>query len=165
MAKHEPFDYEKYRPVLLDSTGRKLTSGLFEELADPASSVKPVFKLADWRRIYVEIADPTDYQAARVLIGNWDHWEALAANPRFKEHLELWRKEVEVKLRSEAIEHLRKQARTDKGTAAAKWLAERGEAPAKRGRPVKGAPEEPDHRSAIRDDAKRLGLALVGGTK
>lgn len=157
------FSYEKNKAQLLDSTGRKLTSGLFEELADPASSVKPIFKLSDWREAYVRISDPTDYKAALELIGSWEHWEALVANPRFKEHLDSWRKEVEVKLRSEAIAHLRNQARTDKGVAAAKWLAEQGQEPKKKpGRPVANDPD----RNKVNDDAKRLGLLkVVGGNK
>src|SRR5690349_13466613 len=125
----KPFDYEAHRAQLIDSTGRKLTVGLFEELADPKSAIKPVFKLADWRKTYVDIADPTDYQAAMLLIGSWEHWQALVQNPSFFAHLEVWRREVEVKVRSEAIINLVKQSATPKGTPAAKWLAEAGFVP------------------------------------
>jgi len=157
------YPYEANKAKLLDVTGRKLTSGLFEELADPTSGYTPLFKLSDWRKVYVHIADPTDYEAAKTLIGSWEHWEALAANPRFKEHLESWRKEVAVKLRSQAIAHLRSQAATDKGTAAARWLAEQGLDARKTTR--KREDKDPDQ-SRVNDDAKRLGLLkVVGGNK
>jgi hypothetical protein len=158
VAKHPTFDYAKFKPVLLDTTGRKLTSGLFEELADSDSAIKPVFKLAEWRKMYVEIADPTDYEAARVLIGSWEHWQALAANPRFAAHLKEWRAEVEVKLRSEAIAALVKQSQDIKGTAAAKWLAEHGSVPKNK---RKSEEDEGDGKAQVSADAARLGLRRV----
>lgn len=154
---YKPFDYDTYRPVLLDSTGRKLTVGLFEELAEADASVKPVFKLSDWRTIYVDIADPTGYEAAKVLIGNWEHWQALVDNRRFAAELEKWNKEVEVKLRSAAVKNLIKQSQTDKGVAAAKWLAEAGFLP----KPSKKKADDDNESRAdnvrLLRDAKRIG--------
>ena len=147
------FDWEANKSLVTDSTGRRLTIGLFKELSDNPSAP---FSIADWRRIYVEIADPTDYKAAHVLIGQWEHWTMLTECKAFATELAKWRAEVEVKLRSEAIAELRKQAKTEKGTAAAKYLA--GEA-APRGRPPKkkeddAAPET----KRVADDARRLKL-------
>lgn len=156
---YPPFDYEKFKPVLLDSTGRRLTVGLFEELSDGDGSTKPVFKLADWRKVYVDIADPTDYEAAMVLIGNWEHWLALVENKRFYAELVKWRQEVDVKLKSAAIKNLVKQSKSDKGTAAAKWLAEHGYAD-KAKKTKKQEDADPDN-SRVGSDAKRLGLAIV----
>ena len=156
---YKPFDYDTYKPVLLDSTGRKLTIGLFEELADPGSASKPVFKLSDWRKVYVDIADPTGYEAHIVLIGNWEHWQALVENKRFAAELEKWNKEVEIKLRSQAIKNLVKQSKTDKGTAAAKWLAEAGYAP-KQSRKKQQTEEDGDS-SRVSGDLKRLGIHAV----
>jgi hypothetical protein len=152
--KHDTFDYDKFKPVLLDSTGRKLTVGLFHELADPDATVKPVFYLSDWRKIYVDIADPTGYRAADALIGNWEHWLALCANQRFKAELDSWNEEVAVKLASEAISALVKQSKGPQGTTAAKWLAEKGYAPKTKGN-KKEVPEEPAGHD-WRKDAKRL---------
>lgn len=160
----KPYDYEANKHKLVDSTGKRLTTGLFEELIDDRTTVVPVFKLSEWRKVYVEVADPTDYNAAAVLIGNWDHWLLLADNPAFRCHLDTWRKEVEVKLRSMAILELVKQSRTPKGTQAARWLAERGWG--KRDMRKKGAKEEEEQANAevagrVKDDAKRLGLRAV----
>lgn len=157
MTKFPPFDYAKYKPLLVDSTGRRLTSGLFEELADPASSIKPIFKLAEWRKVYVEIADPTDYKAALHLLGDWEHWQwLLERSAAFAADVQSWREEVHVKLASEGVEELRKQAKTPKGVTAAKWLAEKGFVLKNRGRPPKGKePEAPDT-LRVGADYKRL---------
>lgn len=152
------FDYAAHKPLLCDSLGRRLTTGLFEELADPATATKPVFKLAEWRKRYVEIADPTDYKAAMELIGDWEHWTILVSNPVFKSHLEEWRKEVVVKLKSEAITELRKRAKTENGTAAAKYLADRGYEPKSAKGTAKPKKQEEDRLSS---DAARIGLKAV----
>jgi hypothetical protein len=154
------FDYEKNKHLLCDSTGRRMTLGLFEELADPASAYKPVFKLSEWKKKYIAISDPTDYKAAMELIGDWDHWLLLMDKQAFASVVAGWRAEVQVKIRSEAIEQMKKQSRSDKGTAAAKWLAENGVVPRNIGRPRKEQKEEADSARA-RDDAKRLGLSIV----
>jgi hypothetical protein len=82
--------------------------------------------LADWRRRFIEIADPTEYRGAIELLGSWNDWQAFKRNwPTFKNKILIdWLAEVEVKLRSEAISNICEQALSDKGTAAAKWLAE-----------------------------------------
>lgn len=158
------FDYEAFKHVLIDSTGRKLTTGLFEELSDKDSSIKPVFKLADWRRVYVTIADPTEYQSAMALIGNWEHWQALLTSNPFMAQLEQWRKEVEVKVRSEAMMEMVKQSKGSKGTMAAKWLAEAGFAQRdkrnKKQRDEDGSLER-ESKSKVAADAARLGIKLV----
>lgn len=154
------FDYAAHKPLLCDSLGRRLTTGLFEELADPSTATKPVFKLAEWRKRYVELADPTDYKAAMELIGDWDHWCALVANPVFKAILEDWRKEVVVKLKSEALIELRKRAKTENGTAAAKYLAEMGDEKKKTvSRTTRNNKAVEEDRVAA--DAARIGLKAV----
>lgn len=146
------FDWLANKAIVTDSTGRRLTVGLFKELSDnPAAP----FSLEDWRKVYVQLADPTDYEAAYVLIGQWEHWNMLLDCKPFMEHLTKWRDEVAVKLRSKAIAELKKQAATDKGTAAAKWLAEQGTTKTK-GRVLKNAEDGASQRVAA--DAKRLKL-------
>jgi len=160
----EIFDYTAFKHVLVDTTGRKLTTGLFEELADPASAIKPVFRLSDWRTTYVQLSDPTEYVAALVLLGNWEHWQALLTSTPFMVHLEQWRREVEVKVRSEAIIELVKQSKNTKGTMAAKWLAEAGfvarDKRTKKGREDSDAAER-ESKSKVAEDAKRLGIRAV----
>lgn len=158
------FDYEANRHRLIDSRGVRITAGLFKELADGDSSFTPTFSLADWRKTYVEVSDPTDYRAAKVLIGNWDHWLMLMQVARFAEEVKKWRIEVEVKLRSEAILSTIKHSKSIGGTAAAKWLAEGGYT--SRDKRKKADKEEEaaiakETKSKVKDDAERLGLSVV----
>jgi hypothetical protein len=152
------FDYEKDGHTLCDATGRRVTVGLFKELADPASAFKPPFTLKEWRKRYVAIADPTDYKAAMELLGDWEHWQLLMSKEAFAKEVAAWREEVHIKLKSLGIEEMKKQAKTPKGTAAAKWLAENGVVPKNRvGRPNKELKDD-SNPSRARDDARRLSI-------
>jgi len=95
--------------------------------------------LEDWRRRFVAIADPTEYQGGIELCGSWNEWQAFKRNwPTFKHTILIeWLAEVEVKLRSEAISNLCSQALDPKGSAAAKWIAEGRYKPKKVGAPSK----------------------------
>jgi hypothetical protein len=156
------YDYEANKSKLLDSTGRRITSGLFHELND--SGVTPVFYLKDWKKVYVDIADPTEYETAMELIGDWDHWKILRSNPIVAAHFDEWAKEVETKVRSKAIKQMMIQSKTDKGAAAARWLAEAGFVLEKRPKKVNDeAAREAAERTAA--DAQRLGIHLVKGNK
>lgn len=159
------YDYEANKDKLHSSNGQKLTTSLFEELARDDVAAKPVFKLSDWRKKYVDIADPSDYQAALELIGDWDHWQLLLKSPPFAGEVAKWRLEVEAKVRSEAIRQLMKQSRLPTGTAAAKWLAEAGFVKERDKRKKNDKQDDEgaarEARSRVSDDAKRLGLAVV----
>jgi hypothetical protein len=154
------FDYEANKDKLLSSSGQRLTTQLFEELARGDVAAKPVFKLSDWRKKYVEIADPTGYEAAMELLGDWEHWLLLTKAPGFAAALKEWNEEVDVKLRSEGVKQLRKQAKLPTGTAAAKVLA------GIEGKKAKPKAEEPGEsekeiKRRTSDDARRLGLHAV----
>lgn len=43
------------------------------------------------RQIYLQCT--TEYEAAMVLLGRWDHWEKLCRTPWFPEHLAKWKAE------------------------------------------------------------------------
>lgn len=43
------------------------------------------------RQIYLQCT--TEYEAAMVLLGRWDHWERLCNTPWFPAHLEKWKEE------------------------------------------------------------------------
>ena len=158
------YDYEANRDKLHSSTGHKLTTSLFEELTREDVAAKPVFKLSEWRKVYVDVADPTDYAAALELIGSWDRWLALIESPAFAKEVDKSRLEVEAKLRSEGMKQLMKQARLPTGTAAAKWLAEAGFIERdKRKKKDKQDDEKTlkEAKTKVSEDAKRLGLSLV----
>lgn len=158
------FDYEKNKALVTDSKGQRLTVGLFEELSRDDVTAKPAFLLSDWRKKYVELSDPTGYQAAMELLGDWDHWQLLCENKRFAEHLAKWNLEVEAKLRSAGVVQLMKQSKGPQGTAAARWLAEAGFVERDKRKKKDKAEEEAmskEVKTRTNDDAKRLGLSVV----
>jgi hypothetical protein len=155
------FDYKKNKHLVCDSTGRRLTAGLFIEWDNPTAP----FSLKEWRETYVRISDPTGYKAAMELIGDWEHWQLLEANKRFATELEDWNKQVAVKLSSEAIESLVAHSKEKHGVAAAKWLAEHGFV-LKNNKRRKEQQESEDSldkeiKKNVAADAKRLGLTVV----
>lgn len=151
------YDYKANESKLRDSKGRRLTTGLFEELKPDDTVAPAVFKLADWKEVYIELCDPTGYKAAMELIGDWSHWQLLVSNPIFKEHLDEWNLEVETKIKSAAIEELKSQSTLATGTSAAKYLAEKGYA--KKDKKAKVSLPEGEERAG--SDVKRLGLKRV----
>lgn len=122
----KPFDRKTNKALVQDSMGRNLTIALFKETNDGRTDYKPVWSIKEWKEVYLDLSDPTEYAPAMYLIGDWDHWVQIADKSQARPFFAEWRKELIVKLRSEAILALRKQAASPKGTAAARWLAENG---------------------------------------
>jgi len=157
-----------------DAMQRPRTLSLFLETNQ--SSLDPIFTLKEddhtlhgvlyysLKKIYLEIADPTEYQFAQLVFGSWKHWKKLCDSPPIKPHIEEWRDELEIKLTSQAVRSMIETAQEEgsKGVTAAKYVAERGwEKQA--GRPSKQEVERTKKKYAgIRDeideDAKNIGL-------
>lgn len=78
------------------------------------------------KRLYLEIADPTEWEFAQRCFANWDQWQRIANTYATKNNVAKWREELEIKLKSEAIKEMRNKAQDPKGTSAARWLAEKG---------------------------------------
>lgn len=126
-------------------------------MADPERSIKPIFSLAQWREVYVDIADPTDYKAALHLIGDWEHWRwLLKQSAGFAAAVHEWREEVATKIASEAISDLKVQAKKPTGIGAAKWLAENGWKEKQVGRPRKVAKPDESHQQQVHQDYTRI---------
>ena len=161
-------DPSKYK----DTMGRFRTLSLFREF--PKTGYPAFFTLKRDNRDgytsmylkYMEISDPTEYKVAIQLLGSWQHWVLLTEANWFKEHLDIWREELKVKLASERYHEMLKNVDDPKTTVAAtKWLADNyGEKHTpKRGRP--SATEKQDYlrnlkqeTSEIDEDAQRIGL-------
>lgn len=144
MTKKKEIDHS----VMKDPQGRYRTKSLFVETIQKdqvEAGFVPLFTLrardgyVDLHSLYLEESDPTEYNFALRAFGSWEHFMKLQSLEWFKQHLNIWRQEVEVKLRSEGIRALAKSAKRDgsRGLSAAKWLAEKGWEPKKRGRPSK----------------------------
>lgn len=131
-----------------DSIGRYLTHAMFFETK--TEGYEPTFTLKEkdheyegvhylsMRQLYLEIADPTEYEFAQTVLGSWDHWQKLCNSNLIRQHIDQWRDELEIKLRSKAVKSLVDTAVFGgvKGTTAAKWLAA-GSWNSGRGRPTK----------------------------
>jgi hypothetical protein len=133
------------RERLTDSVGRPLTQSLFLEIS---YSEEAIYTLKDvdymyndkvyfsMKRLYLEVSDPTEYEFASKYLLNWKHWQRICENKVLRKHIDEWREELEVKLRSQATYKIMQEA--DKGTyQAAKWLADRGWDTRGAGRPTK----------------------------
>lgn len=113
------------------------------------------------KRLYLEMQDAGEYEFATTYLLGWNHWQRLCNNKTILKHIEEWRYELELKLRSEAIKMIRAKAVTEKGINASKWLAERGWDKRGAGRPTKSEIEherkfQADVVNLFEDDLKRI---------
>lgn len=97
--------------------GRTSSKSLFEN---------GTYDLTQFHDTFIELGDPTEYKAAIKLVGTWQEWERIKRDwPMFQNHITLWKEELDVKLKSEAIERINKLAETEHYQAN-KWVAEEG---------------------------------------
>ena len=149
------------RSKLVDRNGRNVTLGLFKEFSRPDVKFKWVYTLPQVKEIFLAEKDPSEYKAAFAIVGDWEHWLEVRQHPLIKPFVDKWQEELAVKLRSEAITQMQQHARLQGGTAAAKWLADKGYADVevKRGRGRQKKEDlEPDHSHVEEKLAKVLSL-------
>lgn len=138
----------------LDSMGRPITQSLFLEIG---YSDMAVYTLKDWdhtykgvvfpslKRLYLLEEDPTEYAFAEKHLLGWQHWKRLCENKVVRKHIDEWREELELKIRSQAIRDMMNLCATENGNfSAAKFLADRGWEKRGAGRPSKAEKERQD---------------------
>jgi len=157
---------EKTMSKYLDGSGKRVILGLFKEFARPDVKFKPLYTLKEWKEVFLDLRDPSEYQPAMHLLGDWDHWNEVRNHPLIKPHVDKWQEELSVKLRSEAIAQMKSHAKQPGGTAAAKWLADKGYASDASKKPV-GRPKQekvdlPIPTGRIAGDMARLGIVIGG---
>lgn len=159
----EPRDYDE--SLFKDDKGRRRTISLFKDfnsirMTEPGW--EPPFTLAEWRKIYLSIPDPTGYMQALVLIGDWDHWQHLKNSGRVWEHVERWQKELEIKIRAQAMMDMMKQSKVS--STSAKYLAD-GQFATRDKRTKQGKKDEKEITSQVADrvakDMERLNLKVI----
>lgn len=122
---------------LKDNLGRPLTQSLFLEIGYKTEYAVFTFNDEDkiyndkvypsLKKLYLEIADPTEYEFARTCLLGWNHWRRLNENKQLQPYFEEWREELEVLLRSEGVRNLMDLTTSEGGNfQAAKWMAEKG---------------------------------------
>lgn len=134
------------KSVLKSSNGIPLTQSLFLEIGYTDYAVYTL-KDDDYeykgkvypslKKLFIEMEDVGEYLFACEYLLGWDHWQRLCANKQVAEHVEKWRYELELKLRSQAIMRIKNKSKFEKGINASKWLAEKGWDKRKAGRPTK----------------------------
>lgn len=131
---------------MVDSTGRPLTQSLFLELGYSDAAVYTLKEdhyeyegkmYPSIKKLYLECADPVEYEFSQAYFLNWKHWVRISDNKAVKAHVNEWREELEVKLRSIGVKQVRASAELPGGLQAAKWLADRGWSTRGAGRPTK----------------------------
>lgn len=153
--------------------GRFRTRSLFVEMIQKeqvAAGIVPIYtlrgnpKYIDIHQMYIESQDPTEYQFAKEAFSTWEHFQHISSLDWFRSFLNVWRDELEVSMKSQAIKSLMKTATQDgnRGITAAKYIADKGWVK-KRGRPSKEEVAKEKRKAAqikedLKDDAKRLGL-------
>jgi hypothetical protein len=174
-----PEDDVDFSTTFTNGNNQYIYRSLFwEHKAD--KDIEPIYTLKDkdlvingktyysLKRLYLEIADLTEYEFATKYLENWDHWEKLSSRAWFKPYIQAWRTELEIKLKSESLKRLLKEA-TEGGKNqynANKFFVEKGwidktVEETRRGRPSKQeiarkAAEEVFSNTQINDAMKRL---------
>ncbi len=121
------------------------------------------------KRIYLEMEDVTEYEFALATLGSFTHWETLCKSPWFKEHLDQWRKELNLKIKARGVKAIMQAAIGGEQPSfqAMKYLADNQymEKKSARGRPSKEdikaeLRKEVNINKTFKDDAERLGLTF-----
>lgn len=156
--------------MFVDDRGRYKTLSLFLEIAYNKDAI---FTLKEYdheyegktyyslKKLFLEECDPTEYRFATKYLAGWEHWQRMTNNKVLAVHIDKWRAELELKLRSEGIEWILKSARKKQNWLAAKFLAEKGWEIRNAGRPSKEEVEkniaiEAKIQSEFDDDIARL---------
>jgi hypothetical protein len=67
--------------------------------------------ILDLKTDYMRISDPTEYSFAKRYFGSWDAWELLAESKEGAPIINKWRKELALKLASEALARILEAAK------------------------------------------------------
>src|SRR5690606_24615232 len=97
--------------------GLYLTRSLFYEMTlSDKSLVLYTLKSQDHEgypslyQLYMACNDPTEYTFAVSHLDSWSHWEALCECAWFKPYIASWRRELEIRLRSDSLRKIREMA-------------------------------------------------------
>lgn len=152
--------YKVNKRKLKGPTGLPITEGLFLECNYDKTAVYTLKdedceyegkKLPSIKLLYLdEVVSPVDgeYDFANKYFLNWKHWERICRNKRLRAHIDEWREELEIKLRSRGVKQMIQQAE-EGNYQASKWFAEGVFAKRKAGRPSKADVERKTAQDAV----------------
>lgn len=165
--------------------GLYMTRSLFFEVAPDSSGAIYTLKdhdhtvngrtLPSLYALYMAEEDPTEYLFATKHLDSFKHWEMLCEATFFKNHVERWRRELDLKMTADNIQRIKVLASTNnrssleaqKYIAEKKWLVKEP-ASRTRGRPSKAEIEKNlalhmENSSQIEEDFNRLRLVSNDG--
>ena len=161
---------------MIDSKGAARTASLFWEIkhdkesalftmADHDKTTQAGLKLISLKKLYLEEEDPLEYTFVDKYLLSWAQWQKIANNNLLKPHVEKWREELSLKLRSAAVKTIIDQMASENPLQAAKYIAEKGWNKQEVGRPnkketAKAASEHARMTSEFNEDISRLRLEL-----
>lgn len=100
-----------------NSQGMRLTNALFYEL-NKRNPEQVLYSLKRYDNKYPSLylrymaqEDLTEYSFAIQYFEDWDHWLIMCRSNFFMEYIESWRHELDLKIRSQALEAIRAEAR------------------------------------------------------
>ncbi len=165
-----------------NSNGVFLLKGLFFEQTLLDNRHQAIYTLKDedheglpsLYRLYMELEDPTEWEFSQKYLDGWEHWCALCKCKWFKEYIDRWREELELKFSARAFKNMVAIAKTNGREAAAanKYLLDKGwfkpgkeDGKRKVGRPSKELVEKEIKRQAREDldlaeDLDRIGITI-----
>lgn len=136
---------------LVDTMGRPLTQSLFLEIGYSDYAVYTLkehdyaYKGVNYpslKRLYLKEEDPTEWSFAEKNLLGWQHWKRLCENKVIAKHVEEWREELELKLRSQGVREMLNLCASEQGNfSAAKYLANKEWEKRTPGRPSKAEKE------------------------
>ncbi len=83
-------------------------------------------ELIDLYSKFMSTLDPTEYKFATKHVGGWEIWQTMLKSPRVKLQVDKWRRELDVKIRSESLSRIMEaaQGETRDALAANRYLLE-----------------------------------------
>lgn len=165
------------KEVIRGDGGVMRTKSLFADVIMEESPYKPVYYLRRevsdknfiaLKEIYLAMEDPTEFYFATLCFYNYAQWETISQLSWARDVVAQWRKELALKLRSQAVHSIYEMTLDSSGTketsklAALKWLADSGYINKDVVKTTKSKSAEKDSTdNLISLDAERVGLKVV----
>lgn len=128
-------------------------------------------RMLSLQQLYVAMVpnDPTEYEFAQTVFGSWEVWDKIQRAPQIAPFVKKWRNEVEIKVKSQAIQAIAEEMKTGgrSSFSAAKLLLEKGwldkDNASQAKKKLAAKEQEQQDKEALMllsDDAERLGIKV-----
>lgn len=105
-------------------SGQRYMQGMFYEMASVDKSAC-IYTLKDsdhlgypsLYRLYMQIADPTEWRFATTCLDGYEHWDMLCQSQWFQAYVTRWRYELELRIKSEALVRIEADSRSGSKSA------------------------------------------------